>query len=509
MKDAKPKDNKLMDLLKTLSPDEFKKLGGFLEMSSNKNCKILYGKIYKYSKRGKDFESKKLNEQKIYSEIFERRVYNQKKWSNLKTALTKEVENFYVYLDVIDNQETLRKEYLTLESLKKRELDKYYIGNYESMVKKKWSPNIEVDDYYHRYILKENFHFNDFERYEYEKKKIEHSASLEDVWSQLDVYTSLNQLRYCCLLLNGAEIESIDSEPVVVTAHYLLKTIPSKTFSHLPLIEVYYKTLFMIMHEDKDNYFKELRDCLGKLNVPNDYSNEKVVSKDELLIAYTILENYRIKRSRKGIGSTIEEICEVYDEMSAKDLFVKNGKVTGYRYVKNAVTVGAKAGRFEWAEDFIEKLGNKVRSDLKERVQNFNKGIICFYKGEYKKSLDFISDVYQNKYIDDYYKIECEILCLKCYYEQEGVDQFYGTQNKLAKRVKSQKLFSEKVVESYTKFVNLLGRLEKYRDEVNKTKQLANFKRLVREISEAEFISNKQWLLRKLEEVKKMYGIGN
>lgn len=552
-------DIKLIHLLKKLTPREIKRLKRFLVLSNHKKHLALYELILKYRKV--NFKSKYLNKEVVYPKIFNGEKYNttSNKWTNLTSTFAKVVEDFLVFSDVIDDQKTIKKDYLVLEALRKRSLDKEYIELFAKDVYKKLSnkyshsyENIDDEYYYQSYLIKVRLNSHGFVEPNHKKKFEEFDESIKDYKTDFEAYIALNELCYSCAILNASQVEKISVHPEMISAEKLLSKYAGSPVLNLTLVRLCYQTLQLLLN--KEDCFGELRKTLAQLKEP--------ISKVSLEFIYTILVNHCIQKMRQGEKGMIVEKLSIYREMLRKEVILKDKEINP-RLIKNIVTAFAKdivednkkkkkeeiegmtknvvipfekniiendketkREEIEGVIKFVEECKDKVKEELRDRVFNFNMAVFCFYLEEfgemepyldriykyineerkpkrqyYGEVTDFINQVEKSDHIDNYYTIECEILRFKVWYETENdkLIEDYEDRRTL-KRIAYQKLFPDNIIISYQNFIRFASRLYRYRQEPNK--KVSTLERLIHEIQNAEFISNKEWLERKLKEVQ-------
>src|SRR5690242_4917104 len=127
------KDTKLINLLKTLSPDEMKSFEKFIAspyFNSVKNHTNLFKELKKFYPA---YEDKKFTHEYIYSRLFKGRPFNKQVMWNLVSGFEKLACEF-----LIQNSLTLAepvKLSLIFSELEKRELDKLFMRELAAMDK--------------------------------------------------------------------------------------------------------------------------------------------------------------------------------------------------------------------------------------------------------------------------------------------------------------------------------------------------------------------------------------
>jgi len=202
--------------------------------------------------------------------------------------------------------------------------------------------------------------------------------------------------------------------------------------------------------------------------------NELMISRDYLMQFYTIAVNFCTHQIKKGKIEYFKYYVDLYKLLDNKQLLIINNSIP-IRILINIVTIGCKANDFEWVLTMIEKYTPFINARHKDNVMNYNLGYVAFEKGDYEEAT--------------YYELE--------QHYTEPTAQLFRS---LETFIKSHKLLSNKDKIMYKTFIRIFYNLYRIKHWVGTIK----LDKLKDRINNAEFISNKLWLLEKIEELEKL-----
>jgi len=110
-------NSKLVQLLKTLSPKELKKLKNHLSSAWCKKNKYYLPLYERLLQTAPTFSGETLEKEKVYQYLYKKKPYNNLLFNNLLLALTKEVQNYIAFLMVQAQTGKSAVEYLQLNRL--------------------------------------------------------------------------------------------------------------------------------------------------------------------------------------------------------------------------------------------------------------------------------------------------------------------------------------------------------------------------------------------------------
>lgn len=152
--------SKLIELIQTLSQEEIKAFGSFLEGESYRKTSAIF-ELYQYLKKYHPiFPEKKITKELVYKKIMPAgKAYNNKRMRDMMSILSLNLEHFLLKKELEENE--IEKEFLMLNILKKRNLDKLYFQKIKQL-QKKWEKNRPngIEQYYNEYRLLHHLYYH-------------------------------------------------------------------------------------------------------------------------------------------------------------------------------------------------------------------------------------------------------------------------------------------------------------------------------------------------------------
>ncbi len=229
------------------------------------------------------------------------------------------------------------------------------------------------------------------------------------------------------------------------------------------------------------------------------------IPSDYLKPFYTNLTNYCTYQLNEGYFKYYNHQYKIYEVMHEGNLLTKNN-VIDIRLLKNIITTACKVNAFDWATEILDHYEKFIPKKIRHSILEYNKGVIAFNQQNYDKALTHFKVV--NK-VDDTYDLSFRIIQLKCYFETDI--EFDPNTIQLLKSlrayIKQNKKLKPQQKEAYLNFIKIYNELYKFKKIRNKKhKKMTATKtksELKEHLLEQNLISEKQWLLSKIEEATK------
>jgi len=205
--------------------------------------------------------------------------------------------------------------------------------------------------------------------------------------------------------------------------------------------------------------------------------------------------NYCIDKIIEGKSAYRKKLFELYKLTVEFGLIYENGFLNLNR-VKNIIGCAAQVGELEWASYFLEDYKSEIHPDQYNNAYHFYKATIYFYSGEYDEAITYLNKIETD--IDKYYYLNRTTLLLRCYYEGKESIAFYNTCKTFRANIRRNKKLTIKEQRIYGTFVRFVYFVYQYKEGFSKKTK----PQLVEMITTAKYISHKQWLLQKIEELR-------
>lgn len=208
------------------------------------------------------------------------------------------------------------------------------------------------------------------------------------------------------------------------------------------------------------------------------------------LIAYLMNSAHLIFRN----NHLYNELFDLYSLQANKQQMLLNGNVNPQLY-KNMITVCLKLGKLKQAKITLEKYKSNLPKANQLSYYNYNKATILFNKKTYKVALDLLLPL---ELEDIFYMLGVKRLSSMIYYEIYEMDLLESYLNAFRvymHRIKN-KLAKDRLT-AHRNFINTLNKIAFLQPKEWRRKQ-----KLIDLVKNFDFVSERQWLLEKLEEIK-------
>ncbi len=335
-----------------------------------------------------------------------------------------------------------------------------------------------IDFYEHQYKLENNIiNYHDSMN---QNPNLTNVANLE---RYLDIYYLLYKLEIhlgVLSILRASKGKEYDFSPMS-TINDLL-ALPQ--YAQHPLIAVYQANI-NLEKEGTDKAYFYLLELLDK--------HENEIEPNRLRSFYTNATNYCIGQIRMGNQAYNQHLFNLYKTMHDKNLLIDNG-VVPIQILKNIIIMACREKAFEWAEMLVRHYEEFIPLSIRESVCHFNYGAIAFHQKKYELAHDRFIQV--NK-INLNYDINTRVLLIKCLYEKEKMyNEYTMTAFRSAESFfKNNKELPQQRKKAYKNFIQILINLYRIRHKEGK-RTIAWLKE---KLEQQEVISDKRWLLEKIE----------
>lgn len=466
---------KAISVLKTFSKNELGRFADFLNSPYfNKGKKYIirfYKELVRYHPEYADTVTLK---KEVYKRLYPSESYNDVRFRKMSSELYKLILEFLA--EEIFNADDTGKRENGLIQLGHRKLDKLF----ELELKNSYF-ELEKTDLRNDQYNRKMYELISKEKFFYFQRKRNHSMDLYDTEMFYITKYSVSMLlmkyieRTMEMRFFNARKFDLPLFGEVIT--FIRKNEMLKD----PVINILYMQLSLCLKDDDESYFK-LRKLLKK--------EEKKLDKNQIKIVYTILSNYAVERSEKGIQGFLEEVLSVNLEIIRKKLTEQY--ISGFLFV-NIVTLFLKFKKINELKKFIKENSGLLNPETKDAVLNYCYSCLAFYDKEFDKAL-----VYLSKINFDHYQLKFQIknLTLKIYYEQNQYEAIYNLMDSYKHILKRESGIPESIKKTILSFLKILNVLADIRSEKKRTD-----KGILQKEFENSSPAEKQWLKEKIDEL--------
>lgn len=486
---------KIYSLLRSLSNQEFKELGSFLNSSFfnySKKIKTLYKVLRNYYP---DFENPELITEKIYTALYSDGHYNASKIRDLFKAMFNQTKSYLSYLRF--RRDKFESELYFLEELNDRTLGKIFYPEINEIIQVLEKNDLKDEDYYYMLYKVENLKT---EYLENNQVVVQGEKYYEDIRRGVDYLTNfmlISLLKKYFKILNTRRIFNIKTEDdgIENIINYLIKNFVNAR--DIPLVNVIHEFLKLYTEDVSIDTIESLK----KINKCNREHLKKEDYKDFFIELY----NYCKRRQSEGSKEFGDLSVELMKEMLEEDIFLeKDGYMLDHTFV-NLASSAFRVNDMDWAAKFINKYAEKVSPDKRESAFNFTYALYYFLTGKedpsirsvnYNNALEHLSKV---KIEYSYYYARVNNLYLMLYYEMNDYIHAEPIIDSYKHYLKTNKELPAHIKLRYSNFLSSLSKLFHLRENNSEGK----FEKFREEILSNNMVEYRSWIVEKLQELEK------
>jgi len=461
---------KLIKLLKSLSNDEYLRLGKFLR-SPFFNYSAPLVSFYEVLKRYfPDFEEKKVQPERIWAKVFLDKTYNQTKFWRLCSDLSLLVEKYLVQLELEEPKP--HTQHLLIRSLGRRNVFGLYEKEVKGRLREMEKVEIKNSDWYREHIgLLEDWYFHPL------KDKLDKKDnSLSELMSSLDAYFLLQKAKF------GIGLVSLER---VLKRKYnirYLSTLSGSTEKNI-LLDLYKLSLDLLQNE-QEAVFLELEKLL--------FENLDKLNEDDKRLFFSNGLNYAVRKMNRG-NSQYQATTFRWYKYGLKNMIIQTEHYIGDVAFQNVVHIGCRVGEFEWVEEMIKKYGSYLKQEIREDCIIYCKATLHFYQKDFNKTIKILT---RENWVRNYLFASRNLL-IRALFENflQNEENFEILQNALQSFeifILRTKLFPKKRLEAHLHLVRILKKLSK---RIINRKSKTDIKLwLNKELNSKKRIISKSWL---------------
>jgi len=476
---------KLIDIIKTLSPQEFRRFGKYINSPFfNKDKSII--KLYSFIKRNySKLGNIEITREKAYKFIYPEKKYNDARIRFLMAKLTKLLEEYLIYLQINENKHF--NDIRLLAAISEKRLSKYFY--YYS---KRAKNNLEKFPY-RNFTYYSNKHELDFRIHNFSVHTHKNIGidTLQQQSSSLDLFYTIKKLSYSADMIQRRDYFRVKYKTTFLNPllRYLKKIDNSsdgKLYNKYPTIGIHYLLLLLLQEKDGDKYYDKLKLLLNK--------HHKLFNLKEASYLYNIITNYLNFKIYTGDLHYTSEVFEIYKRI-LKENYLHIGKyISQYNY-HNVASAGILLKKYNWVEDFLVKYKEQVDPKFRENIFNLEYAWLLYSKKEYEKAIKTLKKVEDINY--NYY-LETRKLLMRIYYETYQIVELFSLIDTFNHFLKRSKLLSENIKNDFLNYSTFIGRILKIR-----IKEKDNISEVKKLIIGCKNVDGKDWLLEKVYELEK------
>ncbi len=485
------KKSSIILVLRTFNSQETKRFGLYLRspfFNTNTNVVKMYDII---KKKQSDFENNGLTKEFIFKKLYPKEEYNDERMRFLMSELLRHALDFLKYINNNSGFEEIHADINFLRVLNNRNLDKLFIKHLK-IVEKFFDKENNFNPFLFRLLIdleseKINFYISK-DRQQESSEAILKKGEYLLFYFLVEILKARKDLLINKIVFNADfEINLVEEFVNNFKFEKILYYLKENSFKFYPIVAIYYYS-FMAQLNFKDESYKNLKKLLEE--------NINLFNQGEKYNLYRTLESCCWEKVRSGDKSFGNKLFEIYKYILKEGLNKYEDK-SYFRidYFRNMVINGLNIKEFEWTEKFIIQYVNELAPEHRENMYNFCAALIHFEKGNFEKSLEFITNV---SYEYFYLKVDVKNLLLKVYYELNLFEQANSLIDSYKHFLSKNKTLSEVFKTINGAFLNFYIRLIK----IKTGDDSVSIKELKTELSKIPHLAHKRWTLEKVDELE-------
>lgn len=469
--------SKLIRLLRTLTVEEMRELGYFID-SPYFNTSQQVKKLFKYLRRSHPvYESVRIQKEKAFEKLFpEIPDFDDARMRQVMFKLTRLVEDFLV-AEEIRKEKAHRQKHL-IKALGKRNLYKDFTREINGRLKElEAQPHKDMEDFQEVLFLNHELFFHP----ETPKFKTD-IQSIEEVMNALDTFFVMGKLQYGCEMTGRENILSLDYEIWLLNEVKNSKLIPGNmVFTIFSKISTLLKSPsnFILFEETKLLWVQNI----SKFNTP------------QKQIVLQHLTNYAVGHINKGESSFLRSQFDLFKIAISNDLYLENNRLTDSRFV-NIAAAGSALKEFDWTKNFIDKYDIFLEKSVLESAKNLALAYWNFNKGLYEEVLSNLNNI---EFLPSY-GFRVKSLRMRAFFEISNekdnyIEALFSDMNSFEQYIRRNSRINAKTKLSYLNLIQLTRKIVRLRNGNTSSKSA-----LKRELDQLSPIALRSWIKEKLEE---------
>lgn len=476
------RESKLTEMVKGITPVEFKKFGEFLNSPfHNKSRKLI--QLYELINFNFDgFDANIIPNEKIAKAIFNGEGDKDQNVRTLISSFTTLLEEFLIIEEL--NKNSIQQKTFLLRSLRDRNILKTF-----DMVSKEISEtqqkdfNRNTDYYYNEFTFKEtwlNYHGEDLDL-DLDKSYMEMSENADHLF----IVTKLKILN---TVISRKILSGISIHKTYWAVENILKYIEKyieKIEKEHPIIFSEYKILMMVLEPDSVKHFHDLEKHV--------FNNIDKYSEEELEQVYYSLSNYCVNKVAMGEDKFVNELYKIHTNFEKTGYYAKNKNLQYTEFI-GVIICGLNMKHLKWVEHFFETYKGNIASEVKRDTINLSSALISFNLKKYKECIGHLNKV---GYKYTYFYMKSKETLIKAYYELGEVESMETVIDAAKHYLKRHKEMLSIHFDRYILFLNYVINLTKL-DKKHKPE----IKILMKKLDENRTTIAREWLIEKIIEIK-------
>ncbi len=474
-------DSKLIQLLRWFSKEKQESLRQFLSwkmLGASDNVTLLYDFVLGFAPR---FEDPKMTKENAFAYCFPKANYRELRIKQLMSELVKKMEQFIAVSGTFQDNSTQQfaNNLSLLDFYMRRSMTKE--ANYQLKVLEKLQDGAAIRDgrFYHDQFLLEIKKTQQLAGMTQRKGDL----NLQAVINNLDLYYIVNQLEIACFAY--AHQEAVQVEYTFPMLESVISYVQGSDYAEVPVIQLYMEALTLLKGEGDKESLEKFSNLLDE--------NIDSFSPNDARSLFTYVLNFCTKKAQVGEEDYYQYAFELYKRCLKNGVILVQGKLIQSDFT-SIVKYGLQLKEFDFVRHFIESYKEQIHGDAGKDVCNDSYASLLFQEKAYDDAIEFLNSIQQ--YHDVFYDMNARRLLIKIYYEQEEFDLCTSKLNAFKRFLYYNKTISKQYQRSNLNFVLLMHKVLNLAPSQDKKRM-----KLAQKAKENDQLSERKWVLEKLEEL--------
>jgi len=374
------KEEKLIKILRTLSPKEMSNFGRFLEGTAKRkspNQIALFDYLEGYHPK---FPALKMKREYIAQRLFPNASNPDRTVRDSMSKFGTVLNDFIVWKELKKEQQE-QYDFLLLKAYKRRKLDDIFFDEIKKN-EKAWSKRKTegIEQLYNKYLLKK-VHFT----HPSYRQEGQNRITYKDLIELLDEYYFAEKLLWTSCLKVTQEFVNTSSVDFAEKQHLIqeiLRICLNDTSSRNNQIKFLAEMLNVLIIENFQSYPQLEQQFISNLESFNEVERNDLME----LLCHISLRDSTInaqERLQRAFGLNKRGISEKW--------ILENENITVYRF-SNIVHVACAFGELDWARYFIDDFRGFLGINRQKDVVKISHAYVDFKEGKYEKVLEDVDD---------------------------------------------------------------------------------------------------------------------
>lgn len=487
------KYSKLVEILSTLSPGEFRDLEKFIHSPyfRKRDVSGLFNVLKKFYP---DFNDENLNPEYVFKKLYPGKKFDKKKAEGLLRTISSDFVNVckeYLIQIELEEQSSFR-DYFLLNQLRKRKLYNEFQKEFKVALNEN---KLSEKEFAFRFIEK-SFLYN--AAIEYYIDKADYENVIENITKQIEFLIAASVLKS----LRFPDQKNIAEEGFNLKLRYnlidkftdnlnitgLLDEMKKNNDWFTPYFRLYYCVNQLIVNPSEEKYYFELKKLL--------LNREIDLPQSEMYMMFSIASAYSLDKFMSSFKSFERETFEIYESMIRFGVYKysREDHIAPGLYLSMLIEARV-CKEFIWMKNLIDNYINEIHPDIRQSIYYYSMGQYYFGTGEYERSLENLIMVKSEYFL---FKRDLKNLLFRIYYNLGYLDEANSVLDNMKHYIKSTNDLSETFKTRSRNFIKFSSELLKIATGTNKNS--AGY--LCDSIKNERNTESYNWLLEKAEELK-------